>query len=190
MKMKEIIPFAHQLLKENINEGETVIDATCGNGNDTLFLSNLVGHSGHIYAFDIQMEAINITKKLLTDHEYSAITYIHDSHANIDKWLPEELKQKVPGVIFNLGYLPKGNKSLITEGHSTIKAIEKSLDYLKNNGIIVIVVYHGHEGGKKEKELILPFVQNLQQNKYHVLKYEFINRANNPPFIIAIQKRL
>ena len=80
-------------------------------------------------------------------------------------------------------------EKIITEGQSTITAIDTILQFLKKDGLIVIVVYHGHEGGKDEKEMILKHVIHLDQKKYSVLKYGFINQRNNPPFIIAIQKR-
>ncbi len=187
--MKTVIPFAHQLLKENINEGDIVIDATCGNGNDTLFLAKIVSNLGFVYAFDVQKQAILSTKKLLDKHQFYSINYIQDSHAHMDKWIPAHLKGKISGVIFNLGYLPKSDKKIITKGISTIQAIELSLQYLKKDGVVILVIYHGHKGGKEEKELVLQYVQNLKQDQYHVLKYEYINQINNPPFVIAIQKR-
>ena len=50
MKLHRILPFARQLFSETVNAGETVVDATAGNGNDTLFLAELVGENGHVYS--------------------------------------------------------------------------------------------------------------------------------------------
>ncbi|TXL58174.1 methyltransferase domain-containing protein [Cerasibacillus terrae] len=188
MVMK-ILDFSHQLLKDCIKEGETVVDATCGNGNDTLFLSKLVGKTGQVYAFDIQEQAITQTKQLLEENKQVNVTLILDSHANMEKYLPETIKGKLGGAIFNLGYLPHSDKTIITKGNTTIRAIDILLDYIKKDGIIVLVVYHGHIGGKREKDLVLDYVTNLNQSYYQVLEYGFINQKNNPPFIIAIQKR-
>ncbi len=94
MVMK-ILDFSHQLLKDCIKEGETVVDATCGNGNDTLFLSKLVGKTGQVYAFDIQEQAITQTKQLLEENKQVNVTLILDSHANMEKYLPETIKGKL-----------------------------------------------------------------------------------------------
>ncbi|WP_085991511.1 tRNA (mnm(5)s(2)U34)-methyltransferase [Oceanobacillus senegalensis] len=186
--LKGVLNYAHYLLEESVNKGETVIDATCGNGNDTLFLSDLVGQDGHVLAFDVQELAITSTREVIIKHGKSNVSLIHDSHANIKQHLPKDERQTIGGAIFNLGYLPKSDKKIITKPESTIKAMDDILEVLKKNGLIILVVYHGHEGGKEEKEAILKHVLHLSQQKYSVLQYGFINQKNNPPFIIAIQK--
>lgn len=186
--LKRIIPFAHELLTRSVRVGDTVVDATCGNGNDTLLLCKLVGDSGHVYAVDIQQRAIDSTKKLLSEHHYTNVTFIHDSHAKLDEYLPNDLKGKLGGAVFNLGYLPRSDKKIITKGDSTIRAIETLLEYIREKALVVIVIYHGHEGGAEEKEAVLNYVQKLDQKKFAVLKYEFINQKNNPPFVVAIEK--
>ncbi|MGM8365146.1 class I SAM-dependent methyltransferase [Virgibacillus sp. W0181] len=187
--LKGVIQYSHYLLETAINKGEIAIDGTCGNGNDTLQLAEIVGKKGHIYGFDIQSQAIQNTQTLIKKHGWDNVTYIHDSHANVVDYLVENHITSVGGAIFNLGFLPKGDKSIVTKGDSTIAAIDGILAYLKTNGIIVLVVYHGHEGGKHEKECVLKHVVSLDQKRYNVLQYRFINQKNNPPFIIAIQKK-
>lgn len=187
--LKGIIHYAHDLIKQAVLPGETAIDATCGNGNDTLFLSSLVDETGTVLAFDIQKQAIINTTKMLRDHGRDNVTIIHDSHANITKYISPHNNKKIGGAIFNLGYLPKSDKAIITKGQTTIAAIDVILSLLKENGLIVLVVYHGHEGGESEKGIVLEYTMKLDQKKYHVLQYGFINQKNNPPFIIAIQKR-
>ncbi|GLO66975.1 methyltransferase domain-containing protein [Oceanobacillus kimchii] len=184
--LKGILHFAHYLLEESIDEGEVVIDATCGNGNDTLFLSRVVGKSGHVYAFDIQQQAIQNTKQELEKYHRENVTLIHGSHSLIDDNVQQDV---IGGAIFNLGYLPRSDKSIITKPDSTIEAIQKILAKLKKDGLIVIVVYYGHDGGANEKEAVLKHVANLDQKLYNVLQYGFVNQKNNPPFILAIQKR-
>ncbi|RDW18755.1 16S rRNA (cytosine(1402)-N(4))-methyltransferase [Oceanobacillus arenosus] len=187
--LKGILNYAHYLLEEAINQDEIVIDATCGNGNDTLFLSELVGEHGKVLAFDIQKEAITATRQRVIEHERTNVFLIHDSHENIAKYLPANKDEKISGAIFNLGYLPKSDKKIITKPDSTITAIDTILEHLRKDGIIVIVVYHGHEGGKEEKEAILKHLFHLDQQQYSVLRYGFINQKNDPPFILAIQKK-
>lgn len=188
--LQGILQYAHSLLTESIKSNETVIDATCGNGHDTLLLSTLVGNAGHVLAFDVQEQAIQNTRKLLADNNLTNVSYVHDSHAEIEHYLKKHAIDSIGGAVFNLGYLPKSDKSVITEGPSTIQAIDTLLSYLKKQGLIVIVVYHGHDGGKTEKNMVLEHVQQLDQKKYHVLQYGFINQKNHPPFIIAIEKRV
>lgn len=187
MSLKGIINYSHYLIENCADEGDTVIDATCGNGHDTLFLSKLVGDNGHVFAFDIQSQAIETTHQLLAQEDRDNVTLILDNHANIGQYI--ETDTKISAAIFNLGYLPRSDKSVITKGETTIVALEEILLRLKRKGIVVLVVYHGHDGGEKEKEIILKHVVRLDQKKYNVLKYGFINQKNNPPFIIAIEKK-
>lgn len=187
--LKGILNYSHHLLEESVMKGDFVIDATCGNGNDTLFLSKLVDKEGHVLAFDIQTQAIENTKKLIKDNSFENVSVINDSHAHIEKYLPENMNKEIGGAIFNLGYLPRSDKSIITKGQSTIAAVDTILTHLKKNGLVVLVVYYGHEGGISEKEMVLKHVIHLDQKKYSVLRYGFINQKNNPPFIVAIQKR-
>jgi|SRR5690625_504952 len=186
---KGIIPFAHQLLRDCVQEGDTVIDATCGNGNDTLFLCQLVGNFGHVYGFDIQKQAIETTQALINGNGYTNISLIHDSHEKIDQYIPQKLHNKVGGAIFNLGYLPRSDKQIITKSESTLAAINSLLKYIRVGAYIVIVVYHGHEGGKEEKRAVMDYVRQLDQQQYAVIQYQFINQKNNPPFVVAIEKK-
>lgn len=182
--MKRPVEFAHTLLENSVNEGDVLIDATCGNGNDTLFLAKLTGKNGVVYAFDIQEEAINRSKELTINYEQ--VKYFLDSHAKLDDYINES--ETLDGAIFNLGYLPKSDKTIITLADSTIKAITSMLKILNKGKRIVIVIYHGHEGGKEEKNAVLDFVQTLSQKEFAVLQYGFINQKNNPPFVIGIEK--
>ncbi len=186
--LKGILQYAHTLLDKSVNKGETVIDATCGNGHDTLFLSKLVGEEGHVLAFDIQQQAITNTKKRLEQNKRTNVSLIHDSHAHIEKYIQLEKHGPIGGAIFNLGYLPRSDKTVITKGDTTVQAMKAILKVLKKDGLIVAVIYHGHEGGEEEKNEVLQFTSALDQKEYKVIKYGFINQKNNPPFIVAIQK--
>lgn len=187
--LKSVLKYAHHLLKESVEKGEIVVDATCGNGYDSLFLSDLVGPNGKVLAFDIQEQAIQSTREKLIRENRTNVTLIHDSHENMKEYLSLQKDMEIGGAIFNLGYLPRSDKTIVTKGESTVKAVETLLTYLKKNRLIVLVVYHGHEGGKEEKEILLKYALELDQKKYSVLRYGFINQKNNPPFIIAIQKK-
>lgn len=168
-----------------VKPGQIVADCTVGNGNDTVLLCELVGKEGKVYGFDIQREALEITsKKLSLMQNCSRVYLIQDGHENIDKYI----KEKLDFVVYNLGYLPKGNKSIRTNKYTTIISLQKAIQLLKDNGIILITSYTGHEGGMDEKNAVENFLGNLDQKLFNVLKYEFINQKNFPPILFAIEK--
>src|SRR5699024_3840354 len=146
-----------------IKKGDITVDATCGNGNDTLMLSLL---SKKVYAFDIQKEAIEKTNDSVKKNDVKNVTLIHNSNELIDKYL-NDYKGKISIVIYNLGYLPNGNKKITTNHKATLSSIKKALNMLNNKGII-LVVFYPHEEGKKEKEVVLDY---LNKNDIKYIKY-------------------
>ncbi|WP_280769997.1 class I SAM-dependent methyltransferase [Salipaludibacillus daqingensis] len=190
MKLSGILPFARELLQKSIPEGGVAVDATAGKGNDTAFLAKLVGENGFVYSFDVQKEAIEATKNRMKQMNLeNQVKIIHDGHEKIETHLSPNHLQNIDGAIFNLGYLPGSDKSIVTSAFTTITALNQLLHHLKKEGIVVLVIYHGHEEGKLEKDNLLPFVSSLPQEEFHVMEYRFINQKNDPPFIIAIEKR-
>ncbi|MYL70215.1 methyltransferase domain-containing protein [Halobacillus litoralis] len=189
MTIERILDYAHSLIKKTIEPGDAVIDGTCGNGHDTAFLAELVGEEGHVYAFDVQEKAISNTKERLAEHGLANHTsLIHDSHANVQNYLKDKHQHNISAAIYNLGYLPGSDKSVVTKPEGTIQSVENVLETLKKGGLVVLVVYHGHPGGAEEKEAILDYVSGLDSKHYQVLHYGFINKKRTPPFILAIEK--
>lgn len=185
MKLERVLQYARTLLEMSVCEGDIAVDATAGNGHDTLYLANLVGDDGYVYAFDVQKEAVDATLHRLLDNslEHRAIV-LKDGHENVANYI----HKPVSAAIFNLGYLPGSNHEIVTKPNTTIQAIESLLQLLKVGGMIVLVVYHGHEGGKDERDEVIRYVSDLPQKHVHVLRYEFMNQKNDPPFIIALEK--
>lgn len=183
MKLERVLQYAKTLLTQTIEEGATVIDATAGNGHDTLFLAKLVGNTGHVYAFDIQQQALDHTKERLGSYA-SRVTLINDGHEMVTNYVA----QPIDAAIFNLGYLPGGDHSIVTIATTTIEAIDRMLDLLIVGGIIILVIYHGHAGGAIERDAIIQHVSQYDQKYVHVLQYQFLNQKNTPPFIIALEK--
>lgn len=182
--MDKVLAFSKKLLKEVIDKNSIVVDATCGNGNDTLFLAKTSAKK--IYAFDIQKQAIDNTEKLLSENNLrEKCEIILDSHSNFDSYIEE----KIRAVVFNLGYLPNADHKITTVATTTLAAVSKFLEKLEIGGRIVIVVYWGHENGKVEKELLLEKLSKLNQKEVEVLIYQFINQKNNAPFVIALEKK-
>ena len=182
--MDKVLAFSKKILKEVIDKNSIVVDATCGNGNDTLFLTQSAAKK--VYAFDIQQQAIDSTLKLLqTNNCLEKCEVILDSHSTFDNYISEPIK----AVVFNLGYLPNADHSITTLADTTLLAIDKFLTNLEINGRIVIVVYWGHENGKIEKEALLNHLTKLDQKEVEVLSYQFINQKNNAPFVLALEKK-
>lgn len=188
MMLEGVLSFAKTLLDKAIQPGDIAIDATVGNGHDTVLLAELVGVTGHVYGFDIQHEAIQATTEHLREKELQdRVTLFLKGHENIQTTLPDN--RLISAAIFNLGYLPGGNKNIVTTPYTTISAIQQIYSLLKPEGIIVLVIYHGHVGGSLERDKLLQYVEQIDQMDAHVLNYQFINQGNFPPFIIAIEKR-
>ncbi|OWZ84522.1 class I SAM-dependent methyltransferase [Natranaerobius trueperi] len=175
-----------ELLASVIEEGDIVIDATCGNGYDTFFLAEKVGDSGKVYAFDVQSSAIETTNKRLYDNGLSdRVKLVNQGHENIKEIVDEQ----VTCIMFNLGYLPGSDKKVVTQPKSTIQAIEHGLDLLEPSGLMTIVVYPGHETGNKEAVSVEQFISTISQEMFDVRKINILNYRNNPPYLIGIHKK-
>lgn len=178
--MDKILDFSKKQIKERIKECDIAIDATLGRGNDSLFLS---GIAKKVYAFDIQDEAIEYSKELFKNNKIDNVTIINDSHENISNYI-----SNCDIVMFNLGYLPKGDKSITTMSTSSLKAIKEAIRLLNYKGIISIIFYPGCPSGKEEVDIIIDYLKELNQKEFDVIKYDFINQINNPPFCVLIER--
>lgn len=174
-----------KIMNYYIEEGHIVLDCTVGNGNDTIDLAKLVGKSGKVYGFDIQERAIIHTQRKLTQLNLDGnVELINDGHEHIDKYIDD----KLDFIVYNLGYLPGGDKSIKTRSSTTIESLNKSLLLLSNNGLLLITCYIGHDGGKDEKDAVENLLISLDQNEYNVLQFNFINQKNNPPILYGVEK--
>lgn len=181
------VEFSHFLIKQQLEKGDITIDATAGNGRDTIFMAQQVGPEGKVLAFDIQQEALNrAQEKLIKSNLKDRVTLIEDSHENIKDYVKEN---STAAIIFNLGYLPGGDKDIITEAATTVRAAKSGLNLLKVNGLMVLVIYTGHPGGKKEQQQLLKYACKLPTEKYNVLHYHYLNQDKPPAQVLAIKKR-
>ncbi len=183
--LKKSLEKAREYIVSSVNEGDLAVDATAGNGHDTVLLAELVGKRGRVISFDIQEEAIAATRKRLRDNNLlERVELLHEGHEN----LLRHVKGEVAAVMFNLGYLPGGDHSIITRKETTIEALNAVLTVLRRGGIITVVVYTGHQGGKEEGDALLDYCSGLEQGKYTVLYYQFLNQSNEPPSLLVIEK--
>lgn len=171
---------AQNIVKKAVTDGDTVVDATLGNGNDTLFLSRLVP-GGRVYSFDIQASAIEGFKRVNGD--CGNVCLIHDGHENMINYVEGSPK----AIMFNLGYLPGGDENIITKPETTILALDMGLKLLSPGGVVSIVLYISHLGGQNEADEVLKLVRGLNAKEFSVMETRFAN-VNNAPFLIVIEK--
>ena len=185
------IPMAHQLWKQVLSSGDIAIDATMGNGKDTLMLAKYLTSlgGGTVLSFDIQEKALYNTEALLKEHLPSYQTIDHlllRSHAEF----PENIQpESVKLIVYNLGYLPGGNKTLTTMTATTLQSVEKALSLLCHVGVLSLTCYPGHPEGKKEWHALQALLTNLPKNLYCVTHHQWMNRHDSPTLIL-IQKGL
>lgn len=178
--MKRPLEMAHDFLAQVITQEDIVVDATMGNGHDTFFLAKL---AKQVYAFDIQEQALEKTSQRLQEAYLTNAELILQGHETVDQFVTE-----VKAAIFNLGYLPSADKSIITQPQTTIEALDKLCQLLVKGGRIAIMIYYGHEGGDIERDAVMDFASHLPQEEYTAAIYRTLNQINNPPFLVMIEK--
>lgn len=173
------------MLKDSITPGDTVIDATAGNGHDTLFLAEAVGETGKVIAIDIQQQAIDSTRaRLRIAGIVSRVEYFQASHAKI-----REIAAGISptAIVFNLGYLPGGDHSVTTRTEGSISAIKASAEILAPQGILAVICYPGHPGGEQEASAVSDFISSLSELR--TARYGLIGTRDPAPFLLFCQKR-
>ena len=176
--VKDISSISHDIILKYVENKDIALDCTLGNGYDCDFLAN---NFKKVIAFDIQ--EISIEKYKLKN--IPNVELILDSH---DK-LSNHIHSNVDCIMYNLGFLPGGDKSITTCSSSSLSSIKQGLSLLKIGGIMTIAIYPGHYEGVIEKTCILEYTQSLPKNLYGVMKLEYINRNNNPPLLLLIEKK-
>ena len=178
--MKKPLEMAHDFLAQVITKDDIVVDATMGNGHDTLFLAKL---AKQVFAFDIQEQALEKTRQRIQEAGFTNVELILQGHETVDQYVSD-----VKAAIFNLGYLPSADKSIITQPQTTIEALDKLCQMLVKGGRIAIMIYYGHEGGDIERDAVMDYVSQLPQQEYTATIYRTLNQINNPPFLVMIEK--
>ncbi len=180
------VKLAKSIIRETVVPGDIVVDGTVGNGADTVFLADLVGDDGLVYGFDIQRAALDSARGKLQKHGFQdRVKLICDGHQNMDIYVDKPIR----AVMFNLGYLPGGDHSIVTRPDTTLKAVEKSIMLLVPGGIVTIVAYCGHRGGMGEKDLLLNYIASLNPSFFRCISIEAVNQKNNPPILMVIEKK-
>lgn len=177
---------SHALVASTIKEGDTAVDATAGNGYDSLFLAQCVGEKGRVVAFDVQDDAIDSTRGRLEAAGVRArVELVRASHDSIDAYVHGD----VAAVMFNLGYLPGSDRVVTTHAETTTRAINIAMSLLRPNGVITIVAYTGHPGGREEVDSVLRFIEQVNADHFDARIIRCLNRTGDPPFLVAVRRR-
>jgi SAM-dependent methyltransferase len=176
----------HRLLEGVLVEGSCAIDATAGNGHDTLFLARLVGSTGQVLAFDVQAEAIESARSLLENARIAErVAFHHESHARLAEHARPD---SVDVVMFNLGYLPGANRSVITEVEGTLVALDASSEVLRSGGWLCVTCYPGHAGGDEEASAVERWMETRAASGWRVARYGMIGTRKPAPFLLSAVK--
>ena len=183
--MIDLLDLEKSFLLPHITEGATAVDYTMGNGHDTAFLSKSVGKNGKVYAFDIQESAlISTAENLKKENCPENYTLICASHHRVKEFV----KGPVKIGMFNLGYLPGGDRTKTTLHESTRIAVEAAISLVDRDGIILVAVYPGHEEGEIEGEMLTELFATYSRYKYCIGKFRFCNSPTSPYFFIIETK--
>lgn len=187
------IDLAHSYWKQLIKHGDIVIDATCGNGHDTTELARILFENdeyprGQLLAIDCQTEAIQATQHRLTSifpgKIMDRISLLERCHSTF----PESISiGSVALIVYNLGYLPGGNKALTSMSSTTLQSLQTALPLMKPGGCISITCYPGHEEGKHEEAVIKEFASTLSPSQWSCCHHTWLNRRQAPSLLV-IQK--
>lgn len=178
--------WASEMIEPAMYPGARAVDATMGNGHDTCWLCGLAGDEGRVYGFDVQKEAVDNTRKRLCQAGYeSRAVLFHAGHENMAALIDE----KVDVIMFNLGWLPGAEHGVTTRVDTTLKAVEAGLDLLREDGLMTICIYPGHEEGTRELQALMAWAQKIDDRRYDAMVKTYVNQPNHPPLMLAIKKK-
>lgn len=176
---------AADYIRRTVREGDTVVDATMGNGGDTLFLAEIVGETGRVYGFDVQKEAVERTRaRLESAGVQERATLLLAGHETMS----EHVHDAPVAVMFNLGWLPGSEHIVTTRTETTLKAVGAAVDMIAPGGIVTVCIYPGHEEGRRELDALLAFACGLSVQKFNVLHHHFLCAPAHTPQLILIQR--
>ena len=185
---KRLTLTAHEYVSEVLQSGDVAIDATAGNGYDTLFLSQGVGETGVVFAIDKQREAVERTRARLEASHVTNVRLVEGSHARLTELITDDFHGRVSAIMFNLGYLPRGDKEITTTPDTTRSAIQQGLELLKPGGIMSVLAYTGHPGGPEEASVVADVLRTLSEGRFLVMEPTPSPREDAPRLFV-VKKR-
>lgn len=176
------LDLAHSHWEKILNKGGWAIDATCGNGHDTLCLAQLVTPDSGVIGLDIQPLALENTAALLKKNSINNVQLYLQSHEIFPR-----ISHPIRLIVYNLGYLPGGNKQLTTFVDTTLNSVKNGLELLSEEGVMSITCYSGHPEGEREENALIDFCKTLSPYKFNTCHHRWLNREKAPSLIL-IQK--
>ena len=186
--MIPLTEIAQTLVRSTLKPGDIAIDATVGNGFDTQFLAESVGPTGTVYGFDIQLAAVQATSSRLADACLNNVHLLERDHAEMQSAIPREFHGRVSAIMWNLGYLPGGDKQLTTALQSTLAAIQSGLVLLAGGGIMTIIAYTGHPGGFEETAAVEALLRGLNPHEYQFTEPSPAPNRISPPRLFVVRR--
>ncbi len=183
------VTVAQTFVASRLREGDVAVDATAGNGHDTVFLARRVGAAGRVYAVDVQAEAVEATRRRLAEERLDErVVLRRGGHESLATVFPEIRKRTVAAVMFNLGYLPGGDKTLTTRPDTTLAGLSGALECLAPRGLLAVVCYPGHPGGSDESSRVTAWAESLPSSEWRVLIGRFASGGNKTPFPAIVNR--
>lgn len=186
--MIPLTEIAQTLVRSTLKSGDIAIDATAGNGFDTQFLAESVGPTGMVYGFDIQLAAIQATSRRLAEACLNNVQLLQRDHAEMRSAIPLEFHGRISAIMWNLGYLPGGDKQLTTTLQSTLAAIQSGIALLADGGIMTIIAYTGHPGGLEETAAVEALLKGLNPNEYQFTEPSPASNRTSPPRLFVVRR--
>ncbi len=182
---------SHEVVRPRLRAGGTAVDATVGNGHDTLFLATHLGPEGEVHAFDIQSCALDAACERLdaVKEPLAAVEWHCTGHEHAAAVLAAEGVSELDAAMFNLGWLPGGDKSIVTQPKTTLRALEAILPLVRPGGVVSLVVYPGHDGGAAEAEAVEAAARALAAEEWAVFAYKPLNLGDGRPFLLVLERR-
>lgn len=178
--------WAREMIEGAMFEGARAIDATMGNGHDTQWLCELAGESGHVYAFDVQKDAVQRTQERLSEAGMmDRASLFCQGHQHMASFV----REPVDAIVFNLGWLPGAEHGVTTQMDTTLRAVDAALALLKEDGLMTVCIYPGHDEGMRELQALMNWAQELDEKRYDALLKTYLNQSNHPPRMLAIRKK-
>lgn len=178
--------WAAELIEPALFPGARAVDATMGNGKDTLWLCEQVGPEGRVYAFDVQAEAVERTRARLVEAGVAERATLfcrgHEDMAAL-------VREPVDAVMFNLGWLPGAERGVTTRVETTLLAVDAALSILGPEGLLTICVYPGHDEGVRELAALRDWAAGLDPKRFDAMTKHYLNQPNDPPQLIAVKRK-
>lgn len=190
INLNHAVQFQHNLWQDAMAKAHCIVDATVGNGHDFLYLANHCAPHAALFGFDIQLAAIKATQERMKECSRRDISWQLSLGDHAD-FLGQDtpLDYPIDLAVFNLGYLPSGDHSLMTKADTTIRALQGAISHLAPQGMITVVAYPGTPEGATEEAAVLEYITGLPQRNYDVSTWRPLNQRNQPPTLYILRGR-